>query len=161
MSIESWLQLCSTLVFIWLLFVLSLAAASGATLHLWCRGSPCCGAQALEHGLEELRLMGLVALRHVVSSRTTDWIRVPCIGMRILNPWTTREAFCIVFALRTRLMKPLLFWMLLIATAEGKWYGGSQSFQEVIYIIFSHISLTKVSHTTKTSARRGSKYLET
>ena len=34
---------------------------------------------------------GLVALRHVVSSWTTDWTRVPCFSRRILNHWTTRN----------------------------------------------------------------------
>ena len=36
--------------------------------------------------------MGLVALRHVGSSQTRARIRVPCIGRRILNHCTTREA---------------------------------------------------------------------
>ena len=36
--------------------------------------------------------MGLVALRHVGSSRTRDRTRVRCIGRRILNHCTTREA---------------------------------------------------------------------
>ena len=35
--------------------------------------------------------MGLVALRHVESSRTRDRTCVPCTGKRILNHWTTRE----------------------------------------------------------------------
>ena len=35
--------------------------------------------------------MGLVALRHVESSWSTDWTPVPFIGRRILNHWTTRE----------------------------------------------------------------------
>ena len=36
--------------------------------------------------------MGLVVPRHVGSSRTRDWTHVPCIGRRILNHCTTREA---------------------------------------------------------------------
>ena len=35
--------------------------------------------------------MGLVAPWHVGSSRTRAWTRVPYIGRRILNHWTTRE----------------------------------------------------------------------
>ena len=35
--------------------------------------------------------MGLVAPRHVESSRTRDWIHIPCIGRWVLNRWTTRE----------------------------------------------------------------------
>ena len=34
---------------------------------------------------------GLIALRHVGSSWTRDWIHVPCILGQILNHWTTRE----------------------------------------------------------------------
>ena len=50
----------------------------------------------VEHGLQARRLQqlwrtGLVALRHVGSSRIRDQTRVPCIGRRILNHRTTRE----------------------------------------------------------------------
>ena len=34
---------------------------------------------------------GLVAPRHIESSRTRDWTCVPCIDRRILNYWTTRK----------------------------------------------------------------------
>ena len=155
-------QLCSALVFVWFLFMLSLAAVSGGyslVVVLWLLLLRITGSTAWAWGVGA---HGLSCLRHVESSQTTDRIRVPCIGMQILNHWTTREALCIVFTLGTRLVKPLLFWMLPIATAEGKViYGGSQSVQKVTYIIFSHISLTKVSHTTKTSPRRSSKCSET
>ena len=40
---------------------------------------------------------GLVALRHVVSSRTRARTHVPCIGRRILNHCATREALCHTF----------------------------------------------------------------
>ena len=46
-----------------------------------------CGSQALKHRLST----GLVALRHVWSSQTRAWTRVPCIGRWILNHCTTRE----------------------------------------------------------------------
>ena len=36
--------------------------------------------------------MGLVAPRHVGSSRSRDRTRVPCIGRQILNHYATREA---------------------------------------------------------------------
>ena len=63
-----------------------------------------CGARALGMRAQQLWLpssraqalqlwrMGLVALRHVGSSGTRARTRVPCIGRRILNHCTTREA---------------------------------------------------------------------
>ena len=36
--------------------------------------------------------MGLVVPRHVGSSYTRHWTRVPCIGKQILHHWATREA---------------------------------------------------------------------
>ena len=52
--------------------------------QLWLTGSR---AQA-----QQLWRTGLVALRHVGSSRTRDRTCVPCIGRRILNHCATREA---------------------------------------------------------------------
>ena len=104
----------------WFLFMLSLAAVSGGyslVVVLWLLLLRITGSTAWAWGVGAHRLS---CLRHVESSQTTDRIRVPCIGMQILNHWTTREALCIVFTLGTRLVKPLLFWMLPIATAEGK-----------------------------------------
>ena len=99
------------LIYFWLcqVFVaarrLSLVAASGGYSSLWCAGfslqwllllhstgSRCtafssCGTQA-----QQLWHTGLVAPRHVGSSRTRARTRVPCIGRRILNHCTTREA---------------------------------------------------------------------
>ena len=43
-------------------------------------------------GLQELWHEGLVALQHVGSSRTRARTCVPCIGRRIFNHCTTREA---------------------------------------------------------------------
>ena len=43
------------------------------------------------HGLQQLWLMGLVAMWHVESSQPKDRTQVPCIGRCILNHWTTRE----------------------------------------------------------------------
>ena len=88
----------------------------GATLHCgaWashCGGLSCCRAQALgvrasvvaACGLQQLWLVGsraqaqqlwrtgLVAPRHVGSSRTRDRTRVSCIGRQILNHCATRE----------------------------------------------------------------------
>ena len=37
--------------------------------------------------------MGLVAPRHVESSRIRDQTHVPCIDRQILNDWTTRKAY--------------------------------------------------------------------
>ena len=41
--------------------------------------------------------MGLIAPQHVGSSWTKDRTCVPCIGRRILNHWTTREALSPIF----------------------------------------------------------------
>ena len=56
------------------------------------RGLSCCGAQAPDSQFQQLWLTGLVAPWHVGSSRTRARTRVPCIGRRILNHCTTREA---------------------------------------------------------------------
>ena len=48
-------------------------------------------------GLQQLRLAGLVAPRHVGSSRTRARTHVPCVGRWILNHCTTREALHICF----------------------------------------------------------------
>ena len=50
-----------------------------------------CGSRALEYRLSSYGCMGLVALRHVGSSRTRAQTLVPCIGRQILNYCTTRE----------------------------------------------------------------------
>ena len=72
----------------WLLIaVASPAAEHGLQVHglqqLWHAGSK---VQA-----QQLWCTGLVAPRHVGSSRTRARTRVPCIGRRILNHCTTRE----------------------------------------------------------------------
>ena len=41
--------------------------------------------------------MGLVALRHMGSSRTRDQTYVSCIARQMLNHWTTREVQDLVF----------------------------------------------------------------
>ena len=56
---------------------------------LWLTGSR---AQA-----QQLWCTGLVALRHVGSSRTRARTYVPCIGRRILNHCATREALYNIF----------------------------------------------------------------
>ena len=69
-----------------------------------CSGFSCCGARTLGSRAQQLWLAGyraqaqqlwrmdLVAPRHVGSSRTRGRTCVPCIGRRILNHCTTREA---------------------------------------------------------------------
>ena len=76
---------------------LSLAVASGATLHRGARAShyrglSCCGAQAPDAQAQQLWLTGQVAPRHVGSSQTRARTRVPCTGRQTLNHCTTREA---------------------------------------------------------------------
>ena len=90
---------------------------AGATLRCgarasYCGGFSCCGAQVLgerasvvvARGLQQLWLAGsraqarqlwrtgLVAPRHIGSSRTRAHTRVPCIDRQILNHCATREA---------------------------------------------------------------------
>ena len=97
-------------IYFWLRWVfiaahgLSLVAASRGYSSLWCTGFSLrwflllqskgsryagfsnCGAQA-----QQLWCMGLVAPRHVGSSRTRARTRVPCIGRQILNHCATGE----------------------------------------------------------------------
>ena len=56
-------------------------------------GSP----EALEHRLDHLWCLGLVALWHVESSQTRDWTHVPCICRWILYHWATQEAPLLIF----------------------------------------------------------------
>ena len=77
---------------------------AGATLHRGARashhrGPPCCRAQAPDAQAQQLWLTGLVAPRHVGSSKTRARTRVPCIGRQILNHCATREAL-ILFLLK-------------------------------------------------------------
>ena len=92
---------------------------AGATLHCggWAShggGFSCRGAQALGTQAQQLWLvgsraqapqlwrMGLVALWHVGSSQTRARTCVPCLGRRILNHCTTREALlCQLYFCRT------------------------------------------------------------
>ena len=62
---------------------LSLVAESGGYSSLRCMGFSL-------QWLLLLRSTGLVAPRHVGSSWTRDWTRVPCIGRRILNHCASR-----------------------------------------------------------------------
>ena len=54
-----------------------------------------CGLQTLERA--GFRSCGLVALRHVKSSRTRDWTHVPFIGRRILIHRSTRKVLWFAF----------------------------------------------------------------
>ena len=89
---------------------LSLVAVSGGYSLLWCAGFSLqwplllrssgsrhtgfssCGSWAPEHRLSTCGTWGLVAPRHVGSSRTRAGTRVPCSGRHILNHCATREA---------------------------------------------------------------------
>ena len=76
---------------------LSLAAVSGdysldvsACLpSMWLPLLQSTGSRA--HGLQELWLTDLVAVRHMDSSQAKDQTRVPCIGRHIPNHWTAKE----------------------------------------------------------------------
>ena len=63
-------------------------------LLLWSTGSRPAGFSSCESWAQQLWHTGLVALRHVGSSRTRTRTRVPSIGRQILNPCATREARC-------------------------------------------------------------------
>ena len=79
---------------------LSISGRTGSSLRSvasCCGGFSCFAAWALGAGLQELWYTGLVAPQHVGSSGTRDQTRVPCIGRRILYPWTTREALSFPF----------------------------------------------------------------
>ena len=95
-------------IYLWLCWVflvtrgLSLVVASRghSCCSAWtsCRsGFSCCQAWALEQ-TQQLWCMGWMAPWHVVSSWTRDWTCVPCIGRRIFNQWTTREALKVHFS---------------------------------------------------------------
>ena len=96
---------------------LSLVVVSGGYSSLWCTGFSLwwllllrstgsrragfssCGSRAQQLWLagsraqaQQLWCTGLVAPRHVGSSRTRARTRVTCIGRQILNPCATREA---------------------------------------------------------------------
>ena len=75
---------------------------AGAALHRGARAShyrglSCCGAQAPDSQAQQLWLTDSVSPRHVGSSQTRARTRVPCIGRRILNHCTTREALWVCF----------------------------------------------------------------
>ena len=69
----------------------SLVAVIRVYPSLWCTGF---SLQWLLLQLQQLWHSGLVALQHMGSSRTKDWIHVPYIGKWILNHRTTREVPC-------------------------------------------------------------------
>ena len=50
-----------------------------------------CGAQAVEHGLQESQLTGLAAPWLAGSSQTRDWTHVPCIGRWFLTSAPPRK----------------------------------------------------------------------
>ena len=98
-------------IYFWLRWVfvaargLSLVAASGGysslrcarfslrwLLLLWSMGSRCAGFSSCGSRASVLWHTGLVAPRHVGSSWTRARTRVPCIGGRILNHCSTKEA---------------------------------------------------------------------
>ena len=73
----------------WLLLLRSMGSRCAGFSSCWLVGSR---AQ-----VQQLWCTGSVALQHVGSSQTRDQTRVPCIGRRILNHCTIREALCLYF----------------------------------------------------------------
>ena len=74
----------------WLLLLRSTGSrhAGFSSCGLWAQQLWLAGSRAQA---QQLRRTGLVASRHVGSSRTRARTRVPCIGRRILNHCVTRE----------------------------------------------------------------------
>ena len=92
-------------------------AGKGATLQLSCEGFSLQSLLlqcrvfrqwALECGLQQLWLIGLVVRWHVESSWTRNLTRVPCVGRQIFDHWTTRKVLFLVF-LYTIFNGPLIF----------------------------------------------------
>ena len=108
--------LINLFICVWLCWVfvaargLFLVAVSGDHSSLWCAGFSLrwllllrstgsrstglssCGSWVLECRLSSCGATGLIAPRHVGSSRLRAWTCVPCIGRQILNHCATREA---------------------------------------------------------------------
>ena len=120
------LQLCSSFSFSFFLFIflaarwLSLVTANGGYSSLWCvgfslqwflllqsTGSRRKGFSSCDTQDQQLWRTGLVAPRHVGSSRTRARTRVPCIGRWVLNHCATREV-------------PVLFFKIWWSTSVGK-----------------------------------------
>ena len=75
----------------------TLHRGAGTALHRGARashhrGPSRCGAQAPNAQAQQLWLTGPGAPRHVGSSQTRAWTRVPCISRQTLNHCATREA---------------------------------------------------------------------
>ena len=73
----------------------TLRRAGFSRCRLWTQKFQLAGSRVqASYGVMELYLWstGLVAPKHVESSRTRDWTGVSCIARKILNHWTTREA---------------------------------------------------------------------
>ena len=78
-----------------------------------CSGVSCCAARALERRLSSCGAQGLVAPRHVGSSRTRAQTRIPCVGRQILNHCATREAQKVTLEYVCALMLQLKLWVIL------------------------------------------------
>ena len=67
------------------------ASHCGGFSLLWSTGSRCAGLSSCGTWAQQLWRTGLVAPRHVGSSRSRDRTHVSCIGRQILNHCATRE----------------------------------------------------------------------
>ena len=83
-------------------------------------GLSSCGSRALERRLNGC---GLVAPRHVGSSRARDQTCVPCIGRQILNHCTTREVPLL----------PIFDWVV--------WFFDIELYKLFIYFGYCHLSV--------------------
>ena len=87
----------------WLLLLRSMGSrhAGFSSCGTWAQQLQLVGSRAQ---VQQLWHTGLVALRHVGSSRTRVRTHVPCIGRRILNHCTTREVPAVLFSLACKLL---------------------------------------------------------
>ena len=90
---------------------LSLVAASGGYSSLRCAGFRCVGFSSCGTWAQQLWLTGLVAPRHMGSSRTRARTHVPCTGRQILNHCATRKTLsCRVSISRIRISEQQPKW---------------------------------------------------
>ena len=134
------LQLC------WLFVAvhgLSLVVGSGG--YSWL----CCGlliaAASLVAG-HRLCSAGLVALKHVEYSRTTDWTYVPCIDRQILNHGPPGKFYCLVFYLIIIWQTFELFQIFPITNTTIVIYVKSPLFRHFIFFLLRFLKVELLDH---------------
>ena len=102
--------------------VASLVVEQGLQVHglqqLWCVRAQQLWFAGSRAQAQQLWRTGLVALRHVGSSRTRARTHVPCIGRRILNHCAIRDALVNNFLKLIFIGVQLLYSVVLVSTAQ-------------------------------------------